>query len=153
MIIYNYDKNTGELIKQSEARLDPLELKNGNKVYLFPANSTTTAPPSTGERQAAVFVNNEWTIVPDWRGVVYYIEHKTKIIKKLGDELPAGATTDPPPEGLKKPYFNGYNWIEKAEPEPEPEPSQLAQALNKMANATDFDDLMIILKKLTQDNA
>ena len=46
MIIHHYHKATGEYLRSSEARIDPLETKKqGRDVYLLPAHATDIAPP------------------------------------------------------------------------------------------------------------
>ena len=71
MILYNYDKSTGEYLSSSQAVIDPLEtIKQGKTVYMFPAYSTLIVPPVKKEGYALCFDTNKnaWTYVEDHRG-------------------------------------------------------------------------------------
>jgi len=63
MDIYHYNRDTGELMDQGEARLDPIERKP-----MIPANATKTKPPTTKENEVAIFDGSAWSLVPDHRG-------------------------------------------------------------------------------------
>ena len=90
MKIYPYSQITGESLgKEKNARLDPLETEKQKKdVFLLPAFCTDIKPPSTKKNEAAVFENGAWSIVPDYRGTVYYTGKDTFTITELGDNIP-----------------------------------------------------------------
>ena len=98
MKIFHFDKATGELLGESEARLDPLETKGkGSEAYLVPANATEIAPPEAGKNEKAVFDGSTWRLVPDFRGPFYKPDGTAGAISRLGEELPIGATLYPSP--------------------------------------------------------
>lgn len=68
MKIHHYDSKTGEYLKTSTARVDPLD-KTKN---LIPANATSLVLPTLKSNEAAVFINNAWQAVPDHRGTTFY---------------------------------------------------------------------------------
>jgi hypothetical protein len=61
MKIYHY-KQDGEYVRESEARLDPLEHKKGIIRWLLPANATFQQPPSCLDGEIAVMKNGKWVI-------------------------------------------------------------------------------------------
>jgi hypothetical protein len=64
MKIYHYDPITKEYAGESDARLDPLESKKqGENVYLIPANTATEKPPIPNENEIVMFDNNNWSCV------------------------------------------------------------------------------------------
>lgn len=67
--LYAFDPHTGLYIGSFKA--DPDEQQPGK--WLKPAYTTDQAPPSTGANEAAVFKNGAWSVVPDWRGHVYWL--------------------------------------------------------------------------------
>ncbi len=87
MNIYNYDKQ-GIFINVSTVDLDPLETKKqGKEIYLIPAMATLIAPPTTVDKEVAVFWDSKWSIVEDHRGGIYYNKNTGEevIIKGVGD--------------------------------------------------------------------
>lgn len=90
MIIYFYDKRTGEYKEQSTAGIDTEKSKLAKKViYNIPENATTKKPPKCKQGQCCVFINECWEIVDDYRGKRFFDTQKlsTTTITKLG-ELP-----------------------------------------------------------------
>lgn len=67
--IFHYSPHTGELLGAGISDDDPLDLEN----TLIPAYSTKLAPPETGPREAAVFTEGSWQVVPDWRDFHYWM--------------------------------------------------------------------------------
>lgn len=65
MIIYLYHADTGAYLGEAVANESPLEPGE----FLLPAFATFDAPPAAGEREIACFVDDLWTVRPDWRGV------------------------------------------------------------------------------------
>jgi hypothetical protein len=62
MKVYHYDKETNEYIGETEARLDPLELKlNKIERWLLPAHATFDVPPESEEGKMIVMVDGQWT--------------------------------------------------------------------------------------------
>ncbi|MCM1224018.1 MAG: phage tail assembly chaperone [Lachnospiraceae bacterium] len=91
-MLYEYSPQTGEFIAANPATPDP---KHPGQ-YLARMNTTFTAPPATGEHEAAVWKNGQWETTPDWRGTTYYTLDKNGQvqqveIKELGQTVPEGA--------------------------------------------------------------
>ena len=82
MNIYNYDKDSKELISQSVASINPLEVGK----FLVPANATTKEPLETKDGFAVCFKEDEWVYVVDNRDKTYY-ENKELVVFELGDEI------------------------------------------------------------------
>jgi len=99
MKIYNYSPTTKEFLSITDASLDPLETAaSGKNVYLIPAHATDVAPPETGVNEIAIFNGKGWDILPDFRGVIYWLTDRTKlIIESIGEEVPGGAFLEVPP--------------------------------------------------------
>lgn len=92
--IYNYHPITLEYLNSQNAELDPAELQiNNKKVPLVPAYATLTKPPATGDYKIAIFNENSWEIVDDFRGL-YMVDEtmQPSIIRDLG-ALPEGYAT------------------------------------------------------------
>lgn len=106
--IYHYHPVSREYLGYSEADESPLE----PGVLLLPAFCTRTAPPPTGEREAAVLdvSDNIWHIVSDFRGSEHYStrDGATVIITELG-ALPAETTSQPRPSPWHE--WDGSAWL------------------------------------------
>jgi len=91
MKIYNYNKDTKEFIKETDARQDPLDPSN----YLIPGNATTIKPPVIEDGFVNVFseISNSWIKTEDNRGVWYRIRQEVKI-NDFGP-IEEGLTKDP----------------------------------------------------------
>jgi len=90
--IYNYHPTTNEYLNETTARLDPLESKP-----MIPAHATTKKPPAAKENEAAIFENDSWQIVSDYRGVEYWLsDGSVHTILELGEELPIEALSEKP---------------------------------------------------------
>jgi hypothetical protein len=61
MKIYHYNK-LGEYTGVTEARLDPLEKKNGIERWLLPAMATFKKPPECKDGEIPVMSNGTWAI-------------------------------------------------------------------------------------------
>ncbi len=61
--VYSYDPATGEYIGETTSFESPRQPGK----YLTPADAAETAPPETGEHEAAVWGDGKWTISEDWR--------------------------------------------------------------------------------------
>lgn len=69
MIIYNYDRYTGEYTGQSDADLDVVATRReGKEIYVLPAYATFEKPPVTASFKVAVY-NDGWEIKDDFRGM------------------------------------------------------------------------------------
>lgn len=104
MKIYHYHKVTGESLGEADARIDPLETeKQGKNIYSIPAQASTDQPPRSGDNEATRRLpdDSDWEIVPDFRGVKYWLEDGTEVeIAELGETVPTSALSeqpDPPP--------------------------------------------------------
>jgi len=90
--IYHYHPTTSEYRNETTASLDPLEKKP-----MIPAHATTKKPPATKENEAAIFENDSWQIVPDYRGVEYWLpDGSVYEILELSQELPPEALSEKP---------------------------------------------------------
>lgn len=89
--IYNFDPITKEYTGSENAYEDPAATKRtGHFVPIVPANATTKKPPKTKTNETAIYTNNEWEIVDDFRGLykVNYLMQPEKVTE-LG-ALPEG---------------------------------------------------------------
>lgn len=110
MILYNYNPKTGEYINSKPAKLSPLDLEMGYEVYLQPAYSTFEEPPQTGDNEVAVYKNNEWRVMPDYRGTTdYNVDGTSFVIDTIGVEPQINTA---PPKELVKPFWDGSQWID-----------------------------------------
>lgn len=76
MDYHSYDKTTGEYLGTRAARVDPEEKSK----FLIPASSTTEELPVTGDNEAAVFQDSEWSVVADYRGQEFYDESGIRVV-------------------------------------------------------------------------
>lgn len=92
MKIYNYDAETGELLSEQNAELDPQEtIIQGKDIYLIPANATSVQPPAHKEDFARVWKDDEWQYVADYRYNYYKVGANLAVlditeIGELGEE-------------------------------------------------------------------
>ena len=92
-VIYNYSGADGAYLGAGVA--DPSPLEPG--VWLYPANSTTIAPPAAGTNQAAAFADGAWTLQPDFIGQTWYAANGAPVtIAALGDPTALGLSATPP---------------------------------------------------------
>lgn len=97
MIVYNYRAETGEYAGQEHADTDPLQAGE----FLVPAYATPAEPPEASESECAVFSGGRWSLVPDWRGHVYWLPDGSRHeITELGAEPPTEALDEAPPEPI-----------------------------------------------------
>lgn len=75
MKIYNYNKQTGELLSETIAKENPLEPGK----FLIPANATTKKPIVSEEGFVTIFKDNEWTSIEDIRGTWYNIREEVEV--------------------------------------------------------------------------
>ncbi|MEW6263391.1 MAG: hypothetical protein AB1641_09955 [Thermodesulfobacteriota bacterium] len=113
MQLYHYSPETGEYLRESQARLSPADRAKGRQVYLIPAHAVTDKPTAVKIHEKPVWNGEAWTVVPDRRGQVHYNPESgaALTITRLG-EVP-GVTT-PPPADLRQPRWDGAQWIETA---------------------------------------
>jgi hypothetical protein len=104
MKLYNYSTITGEYLGAQEAQLDPLEsVKAGKEVWLTnPDTQTTSIPPEAGANQKAVWQGEQWSLIADYRGQVFYNRETGQPI--IIDEL--GIT----PENMTANYVTAEEW-------------------------------------------
>lgn len=99
MYICNYKPITKEYIGTVAAKLDPLEYeKNGIIKYLIPANATDIEPTEFGgDNEAIIFENDQWKVVPDFRGTKYWLSDGIEyVIDDINETLPVGALLSKP---------------------------------------------------------
>lgn len=109
MDIYNYHPVTGEYLGSSTADESPLE----PGVFHIPADATELEPPTIPAGKAAVFSENNWSVVEDHRGTTYWTpDAVSHTVTTLG-ALPDGAILIAPPE--PQPYhvlsFENGQWV------------------------------------------
>jgi hypothetical protein len=62
-----------------------------------PANSTNKKPPSSKNNEIAIFNEDEWSVVPDLRGKIYWLEDGSEItISKINEVIPPNALSEKP---------------------------------------------------------
>lgn len=84
MLVYFYDEETKEFLREEEAFIDPLESKlKGKPVYLLPANATFKKPLDKQDGKAVVFNGSSWTLVDDNRGKFTIKDNQVEEIKTL----------------------------------------------------------------------
>jgi len=67
----------------------------------IPAGATDKAPPETSEHEATRWTGDDWEVVPDYRGYVYYTDDGERHeITELGIQPPANALDKAPPAPL-----------------------------------------------------
>jgi hypothetical protein len=107
-LIYIFDKKTGEYLRHREGRASPLE----KDVTHVPKGATLIPPPEAQPDKAAVFAQelNQWQLVDDFRGAVYYDNDGKKVkIVELEETVPEGAATEKPP-GKEYSWSDGV-WV------------------------------------------
>lgn len=109
--IHHYSPTDGTYLASDFARQSPAE----PGVYLTPAFATTIEPPALRERMAAVFKDNGWRLVPDYRGVVAFntVDGSPTQMEQLGvTPEDQGLTMLPPPNLDEKQarMFEGGAW-------------------------------------------
>ena len=93
MKIYNYDPQTHEHIGTSQADPDPMLPDH----WLVPAYATTLKPPLTEEKKIAVFVDDQWIVRADFRGVQYWLKDGSlHTIDRIDISPPENALFEPP---------------------------------------------------------
>ena len=109
MKIYNYNRDTGEYVGESDATPNPIS----EGEYLIPACATTDAPPSVSADEVAVWdkESNLWTTTGDNRGETVYdttygISSKVDYIGSIKD---IHTTRERPSEFH---HWNGTDWEE-----------------------------------------
>ena len=86
-LIYNYDKKTKVYTNTTIAKPCPL---GGND--RIPAHATTIPIPDLSDKECAVWDGSAWTIGPDLRGTVYWINHyESKTITEINTDIPFDA--------------------------------------------------------------
>ena len=89
LTIYHAHPVTGEFLAVGEARVDPLD----DTFLLIPAHACQVRPPEVGAMQVAVLVDGEWSVKPDYRGVIYSTSTgEAHQYQDIG-ELPEGFTS------------------------------------------------------------
>ena len=97
ILLYNYD-DKGLFTHSNIAALDPLEEE---ATPLVPRNATLLEPPVVAENQVAVFENNQWQVVADYRGKQYWSANNGLIvIDQITVEPPIGTVELNPGEVL-----------------------------------------------------
>lgn len=111
MQAYSYHPVTKIFSGEVSCQKSPLE----EGVYLLPANATTEAPPSLSENEVAIFENNDWCVVSDYRGKAIYSQNDSRItdvMKEIGDVAPQYWTIAPPPDNEKHYVMIAGTWQE-----------------------------------------
>lgn len=84
------------------AKADPCWRRPG--VFIPPGGCVEEAPPEVGDKQVAKFVDGAWTVIPDWRGHIYWTADRVRhVITEAGVEPPADAlASDPGPTAAQR---------------------------------------------------
>jgi hypothetical protein len=128
MKIHHYHYDTGEFLGGTDARLDPLEIKAGNSIYLIPAYATTDPPPECGPNEIAVWGAEGWSKVQDFRETeAWYPNGEPVVVRNLGP-LPETLVYEAPPAEFRKPEWDGSAWVETYVEEPSPLLAELEAA-------------------------
>lgn len=91
--IYNYSALNGEYLGEGQADPDPLTPGN----WLYPANSTLIKPPAaTLPNTVLRFKDHSWSVVPDFRGTVYWQNGNKHTVREIDQLVPPDATTVEP---------------------------------------------------------
>ena len=86
MQAYKYDKHTMEYIGTQTCQPDPVRTaREGEEIYLLPANCTFEIPPESESGKAIVFENGTWQKVPDYRGRRAYNAESLFVIDYIGN--------------------------------------------------------------------
>lgn len=112
---YSYDEDF-YYISEIEYQADPF---NEAKTYLIAANSTPIKPPELKKNQCAKYDLNlrKWQILPDFKGVKYWLDGKELIFTKKGEPLPEKAQLKKPaptPEQALQIAINALEQINSA---------------------------------------
>jgi hypothetical protein len=88
--IYLYSAVTGEYLEVGEAE------DSADGVPQVPPFATLLAPPTAGDKQAAVFADGAWSLVADYRGGMYFDGATgVRVVIELG-QVPDNLVSDPP---------------------------------------------------------
>jgi hypothetical protein len=99
MEIYHYHPITGEYLGASSADESPLE----PGVFLIPAHACEDAPPPTGPNEKAIRSSGAWSVVPDYRGTIYWLPDGSRHeINDLDVVPPQDALFEAPPPSLEQ---------------------------------------------------
>jgi len=96
MQIYFFHPVTFEYIGAGVAERDQLDRDR----LLVPHGATAVAPPAVDEAEVARFGNGEWQIVPDLRGLVYWLDGERREITEIDQTVPANGSLAEPPKTL-----------------------------------------------------
>lgn len=89
MQAYKYDKYTMEYIGTQTCQPDPVRTaREGEEIYLLPANCTFEIPPESEIGKAIIFENGNWQLVPDYRGRRAYNAEHLFTVDYVGDLKP-----------------------------------------------------------------
>lgn len=88
MKIFHYSNDTGEYFGEGVADINPVDTDD----YIIPAFSTTIEPPVKQDGFTAVFDGEQWSMVPDHRGQVWFNGREAVEIETLGDPTVEGLT-------------------------------------------------------------
>ena len=107
MLVYSYDPQTKEYIGTEEAQESPRE----PGVFILPANSTESEPPSTQSGKTACWNGTKWELKVDHRGKTFWdtaTQEKHKI-SEIGIAPKSDWTQKEPAD--EKAEWNGEEWI------------------------------------------
>lgn len=98
MTVYSYDPVTREYVGMTSAQPSPLE----PGVFLIPANATPIEPPKPNLGEVVLFLNDEWQIIPDYRGQTWFdpASGDPVVIGQIGK--PTGLISELTPELIVK---------------------------------------------------
>lgn len=96
--VFQYHPITKEFVTQGLAYESPLE----EGVFHIPANSTEIEPPAPQNGKVIVFVNDEWQLIDDNRGIWYSPDRESHEVFNFNDVIPNNWTRTQPQKTLNE---------------------------------------------------
>ncbi len=149
MLVYVYNEETKEFLREEKAHLDPLETKKqGHDVYLLPANATFEKPIDKQDGKAVIFKNGGWVLVDDLRGK-YIIKDGT--MQKCNDiETSNYILTDDEINGINAGELIIEGWQIIPKPQEQIDAERIAELKNNLT-ATDYKIIKIAEGSATKE--
>jgi hypothetical protein len=98
---HTFDGVTGEYLGEREMHV--------SQGCGLPAGTTLREPPIVSEHQVAVWRQDTWVLVPDFRGLVFRTSDGAQETHSMPGELPPELTTLPRPSAAY--VWGGINWV------------------------------------------
>ncbi|WP_322617141.1 hypothetical protein [Pseudomonas sp. BIC9C] len=98
---YTFSEATGEYLGKNEIYV--------SRGCGLPAGATLDEPPQAPEQQVVVRQQDAWSVVPDFRGVVFRTTDGAEVTHSMPGELPAELTALPRPSAAY--IWDGLVWV------------------------------------------